>query len=297
MADAPVRTDEVLTALYGEGAWEIAKALTEKQQRTQARVGLASNILGITAGAAALGAAARNPALRTAGATAEHAGPFVSRALPKLKLGGTGTRRLIQAGAGGALGLQVANTAGDVVANRVLARESKKDVAKSLVPLTKEQAERKGKLLRVGEAAGKAAVDQAKKETGFTAKGTISKRNDEKRQVFGWASVVEIDGVPVVDYQNDYLAVETIEKAAYDYVHSSRRGGDMHTPGKTVSHLIESFMVTPEKKELLKLPPETPTGWWVGFQVDDDEAWELVKAGKRPEFSIHGSGTRVDVEV
>lgn len=93
-----------------------------KREKNQARVGLASNILGLTAGAAAVGAAARNPALRNP--SPANAGPVARRAARYIKSPG-GRARLFRAGAVGALGLQVANTAGDVVANRVLARESK----------------------------------------------------------------------------------------------------------------------------------------------------------------------------
>lgn len=93
-----------------------------KREQTEARIGLGSNILGLTAGAAATAAAARNPALRRP--TPSNAGPASRRMARYIKSPG-GRARLIRAGAVGALGLQVANTAGDVVANRVLARESK----------------------------------------------------------------------------------------------------------------------------------------------------------------------------
>lgn len=94
----------------------------KKRERTEARIGLGSNILGLTAGAAATAAAARNPALRKP--TPSNAGPL-SRRMARYVKSPSGRGRLIRAGAAGALGLQVANTAGDVVANRVLARESK----------------------------------------------------------------------------------------------------------------------------------------------------------------------------
>lgn len=128
--------------------------------------------------------------------------------------------------------------------------------------------------------------------------GEISKIDEDKRQVFGWASVVTMNGQPVVDLQDDYMAMETIEKAVYDYVKTSRKGGNMHArDGQDpmhVSDMIESFVVTEEKKEKLGLPPEFPTGWLVGFQVNDDETWAMVKDGRRRQFSIHGSGHRVE---
>ena len=127
----------------------------------------------------------------------------------------------------------------------------------------------------------------------------ISKRDDEKRQVFGFAMVTHIDGEPVVDLQGDYTPLEEIEKAAYTYVIESRKGGDMHErDGENPRHtadLVESFVVTPEKLEKMGLDPDAiPHGWWVGFKVNDDKQWEMVKSGERSGFSIHGSGRRVE---
>lgn len=127
-------------------------------------------------------------------------------------------------------------------------------------------------------------------------RGEISKVDADRQQVFGWASIVEVDGAPVVDLQGDYISVEEIEKSAYSYVQKSRKGGNMHARDGAdphhVSDMIESFVVTPEKKEKMGLPDSVPTGWWVGYQVHDAETWDLVKSGKRTGFSIHGSGTR-----
>lgn len=94
----------------------------ERRERTQARVGLASNVLGISAATAALAASARNPALRDP--SQRNAGPVTGRIARMMRLSGPRARRLVRAGAAGALGLQAANLGGDVVANRVLSRES-----------------------------------------------------------------------------------------------------------------------------------------------------------------------------
>lgn len=124
----------------------------------------------------------------------------------------------------------------------------------------------------------------------------FSKVDEDKRQVFGWASIVKKDGEHVVDLQGDYIDIDEIEKSAYDYVIKSRHGGDMHARNgekpKVVGTMIESFLVTPEKVEKMGLPDDTPLGWWVGYQVEDPEVWEMVKSGKRTGFSIHGRGQR-----
>lgn len=135
--------------------------------------------------------------------------------------------------------------------------------------------------------------------------GEIAKLDDEQRQVFGWASITEINGEPVVDLQGDVIETYELEKAAYDYVLNSRVGGEMHervgkSSPKQIGTLIESMVLTPEKIEKMGLPDTTPHGWWIGFQVAKDEtgdaAWDAVKKGKYTGFSIHGLGKRKSME-
>lgn len=126
----------------------------------------------------------------------------------------------------------------------------------------------------------------------------ISKADADKQQIFGWASVVEVNGEPVVDLQGDRISVDEMEKAGYEYVMKSRKGGDMHLRDNwspiQKSEMIESFIVTPEKRDAMGLPDSVPTGWWVGFKVQDPDVWSKVKSGERTGFSIHGHGRRSD---
>jgi hypothetical protein len=131
--------------------------------------------------------------------------------------------------------------------------------------------------------------------------GEFSKFDEDKRLVFGWASVVEVNGVPVVDKQGDYIHPDDLENASYQYVIKSRVGGDMHArdgeiPLK-VSDLVESMVFTPEKIAKMGLPEQVkeriPTGWWVGFKVHSDKHWDMVKKRARTGFSIHGRGKRL----
>lgn len=136
--------------------------------------------------------------------------------------------------------------------------------------------------------------------------GTFSKFDDDKRLAFGWASVVTLDGQPVLDKQGDIIDPDEIEKAAYQYMLVSRKGGEMHKrrtgPDGTdepvhVADIVESFVVTPEKIAKMGLPADMPQGWWVGYKVHDDEAWAKVKSGQYQGFSIHGRGRRTPVEL
>jgi hypothetical protein len=139
----------------------------------------------------------------------------------------------------------------------------------------------------------------AKADSGMSWKGEISKVDVDKRQVFGWCSLTSMNGQPVIDLQGDYVPLEEIEKAAYEYVIHSRKGGDMHARDgegpKHTADLIESFLVTPEKLKQMGLSDDAlPHGWWIGMKVNDDEQWNLVKNGGRTGFSIHGKGSRIE---
>ena len=349
---------EVANLLYGGGAEELISKIspeqsdlaTKKRQKRQAQVGLASNVVGLAAGTAGTAAALRDPRLKSGGKITRKI-YATGKKLPSPVSSKTGKAGAMLAG--GALGLQVANIAGDAVANRVLARsakaptDSKKKpmIHKRLTPISKKEAEAakvieeipeggafpraagaltlavapagtdkviagtnklakygKGKLKKL-PAGPKGTKAQGKKELSKRDEtfdvhweGEISKLNVDKQQVFGWASIVEVNGEPVVDLQGDYIAIDEVEKSAYEYVHKSRKGGDMHLrDGDQPVHksdMIESFVVTPEKKKALGLPDEMPVGWWVGYQINDPELWSKVKNGERTGFSIHGRGIR-----
>lgn len=141
----------------------------------------------------------------------------------------------------------------------------------------------------------------SKSEDGFdiTWAGEFAKADEDKRQVFGWASVVEVDGKPIVDRQGDWISPDEMEKAAYQYVLNSRKGGHQHKrDGDQPFHagdMIESFVMTPEKISKMGLPEETPVGWWVGYKIHDEDAWQKVKKGEVTGFSIHGRGKRKEM--
>lgn len=263
----------IVDLLYGDGAAEVSKAISEKRQ---GQIAAASNVVGIGAGLAAIPGAytgfrdARANVRQTQGKPRKVAGAL----RPLGRLGRAGQRvgaqlkkpKTALALAGGGLALQAGNVGGDFVTNRVLARANKSEQIKK----------------------------SAEHDIEWT--GEISKMDTEKRQVFGWASVSSIDGVPVADLQGDEVDLEEIEKAAYAYVAKSRVGGNMHkrndddTPVH-VSDLIESLVVTPEKAAALGIS-KSHEGWWCGFQVNDDETWEAAKKGELVMFSVHGKGRR-----
>lgn len=125
---------------------------------------------------------------------------------------------------------------------------------------------------------------------------TVMKSNDDRRLVFGWASVaVRVTGQEIVDWQQDMIDIDDLEKAAYEYTAEFGTAGEMHERGG-VGRLIESVVFTKEKATAMGIPAEVlPQGWWVGFRIDDTEVWEKVKDGIYSMFSIEGSAQRIEV--
>lgn len=142
----------------------------------------------------------------------------------------------------------------------------------------------------------------------FEMSGDIVKLDNSQHMVFGWASIVTIDGKEITDTQDDMISVNTIENAAYEFVLYARKGGEMHQSGADgnvtgIGRLIESVVFTHEKQTamlnslhaqgiggaILDLRCE---GWWIGFKVDSQETWNKVVSGDLKAFSIGGKGKR-----
>ena len=128
---------------------------------------------------------------------------------------------------------------------------------------------------------------------------TIAKMDDDKKLVFGWASIsYTADGEHLEDLQHDLIDPEDMEESAYEYVLNFRDTGELHSPDlRKKGRLVESVVFTTEKMKAMGIPEGIlPIGWWVGFKIDDDEAWEKVKNGTYRMFSVEGTGQRVPVE-
>ena len=126
----------------------------------------------------------------------------------------------------------------------------------------------------------------------------ILKLDEEKRIAFGWAYLAEHgDGRLVIDKQGDFIDdPEVLETAGYNFTLQYRDAGDMHIRKSGIGHLVESMVFTPEKIEKMGLADSgIPTGWWIGFYVEDDDVWAKVQKGEYTGFSIGGKGKRQKV--
>jgi hypothetical protein len=134
------------------------------------------------------------------------------------------------------------------------------------------------------------------KSADFSMEVPIVKADDEERVVYGFASVADEDGQPVVDRQGDILPVTELVKVAHKFIKSGRVGGIMHkmgADGKPVSigEVVESVVLRPELQKALGIDLKK-SAWLIGVHISDDETWARVKKGELGAFSIGGRGKR-----
>ena len=128
---------------------------------------------------------------------------------------------------------------------------------------------------------------------------SVFKTSDDQRLVFGWASVsITVEGEQLEDHHKDLIDPEDLEAAAYEYVLHFRDSGEEHNPSlRKKGKLVESCVFTAEKQKAMGIPEGiVPIGWWIGFKIEDDDAWKKVKNGTYKMFSIEGKANRVPVE-
>jgi hypothetical protein len=321
---------EVADLLFGGGGDQLITKMNPTQsdlsthERKKRALTAGLSAVGAGAGAAGLGLATRNLGRSYRAARAGRAVSHAGQLLPKMTRGAAAKHTLGQEKfATGLIPLEAAGLGGEIMATRILHGDTKKKVSKGdtldMLNQASDKMPTKGQLTRATVTSPKMrkkGLEYTKKTGGMLKKlpekikttnevekqldvvweGEFAKADADKQQIFGWASVVEIGGQQVEDLQGDLISPDEMEKAGYSYVMKSRKGGDMHLRNEwqpiQKSEMIESFIVTPEKRDAMGLPDSVPTGWWVGFQVQDPEVWADIKSGKRTGFSIHGHGRR-----
>jgi hypothetical protein len=124
----------------------------------------------------------------------------------------------------------------------------------------------------------------------FESRGEVTKMDDDKRIVYGYASVISKNGEPIVDRQGDIITADELEKAASEFMLNSRIGKTMHF-GEPTTTIIHSFPMTDEIKKAYQI--ESPyEAWLIAVKVHDDATWDMVKKGELKDFSIGGQATR-----
>lgn len=132
-------------------------------------------------------------------------------------------------------------------------------------------------------------VERVWTEVATTKTVTITKIDEERHLAFGWAYVAEdASGEQLIDHSDEFVLKEDLEDAAYVFNIAFRESDERHTE-PVIGHLVESFVVTPEKLAKMGLAEDAlPRGWWTGWYVPDDAVWEKVADGTYPMLSIGG---------
>lgn len=122
----------------------------------------------------------------------------------------------------------------------------------------------------------------------------VYKARDEEQLVSGWANVaIDKNGEAPLDWQDDVIAPETLEKAAINFMLDYRDSGEMHK-GKSKGTVVESIVFTKEKQAAIGIPEGiVPEGWFITVKVHDPEVFAKVKDGTYRMFSIQGTAKRV----
>lgn len=122
----------------------------------------------------------------------------------------------------------------------------------------------------------------------------VHKAREDEQLVSGWANVaLDKSGEAPLDWQDDVIAPETLEKAAINFMLDYRDSGEMHK-GKSKGTVVESIVLTKEKQAAIGIPEGTvPEGWFITVKVHDPEVFAKVKDGTYRMFSIQGTAKRV----
>lgn len=124
----------------------------------------------------------------------------------------------------------------------------------------------------------------------------ITKSNSDEGLVSGWANVaVNADGSLPLDWQDDIIRPEVLEKAAINFMKDYRTSGVMHE-GEAKGVVVESIVFTKEKQKCIGIPEgSVPEGWFITVKILDPDVFKKVKDGTFKMFSIQGSAKRVKI--
>lgn len=170
------------------------------------------------------------------------------------------------------------------------AKEQAPSVGDVHVSSTGQKPRRKAKLFSaMTNGAKPVAVD---KSGAWSRTVPITKVDEDQRLVFGWASVIEENGNPIVDQQGDIISERELENAFYGFAKDARIAGEMHDR-IGVGDLVECVVFSKDKQAALGIDLGK-VGAWVGFRLEPD-VFAKVKSGEYGAFSIGGRGARTSI--
>lgn len=123
----------------------------------------------------------------------------------------------------------------------------------------------------------------------------VAKADSDKGLVTGWAALSSAYGKPVVDYHDELIPIDELEKAAHDLMLAGGEGraGEMHD--QRVGDVVESLVLDEAKAKALGIDGIDKEGWIVTLKIKDPSAHAKVQVGSLRELSIHGTARKVAV--
>jgi hypothetical protein len=122
----------------------------------------------------------------------------------------------------------------------------------------------------------------------------VFKIDQDRRMVWGWASVATRHGQPVVDLQQDVVGIEDLREAAHEFM-GVRKLGRMHETLHGIGDVRESIVFDKALQDALGIDLGME-GWFVGVHVTDEDTWQRVRSGELRAFSVGGTGVREVIE-
>ena len=114
--------------------------------------------------------------------------------------------------------------------------------------------------------------------------------------VWGFGSVVEHNGEPVIDHQGDVMDEAELQRAAHAFM-SKRVGGAMHVrhpeTGEPLKagEIVESCVLTKDLQRALGIDLGC-TPWLVCMRVTNPTVRKMIARGQLRGFSVGGAGRR-----
>lgn len=144
---------------------------------------------------------------------------------------------------------------------------------------------------------GKWPSEKSSSSESFSLNLPVVKYDESSGQITGWAALSSNDGEPIIDFHDELIMINELEKAAHDLMLTGGAGkaGEMHE--RRVGDIVESMVVSKEKMEALGYKPsgKATEGWAVTLKLRDDMTKSRVKSGELQELSIHGMSHKIPV--
>ncbi len=121
----------------------------------------------------------------------------------------------------------------------------------------------------------------------------IEKRAPDGSFVRGWASVTSVDGMPVVDWEDDVIPMKVLREAVHEYMGGERVAKMLHE-GVPAGAVVESVIIDDEFAAEHGIG-HSKRGWWIGMSVTDPVAKKKVVDGELRSFSIGGRARKIKV--